>query len=151
PMNEAELRNLMFTAQSDEIKNPFVIRYPRGQGVMPEWKTPMKKIEIGTGRIIREGSEIAILSFGHPGNLVVDACRILATDGLRVAHYDMRFAKPLDEKLLRQIAGKFSKIITVEDGTIVGGFGSAVLEFLAANQYSPEVKILGIPDLIVEH
>lgn len=151
PMNEAELRNLMYTAQSDETGNPFVIRYPRGQGVMPEWRVPMEKIEVGTGRIIREGSEIAVLSLGHPGNFVVEACKTLATDGLSVAHYDMRFAKPLDEKLLHRIAGKFSKIITVEDGTIAGGFGSAVLEFMAANHYTPEVKILGIPDLIVEH
>ncbi len=151
PMNEAELRNLMYTAQLDENKLPFVIRYPRGQGVMPEWRTPFEKIEIGSGRMIQDGEEVAILTIGHPGNFAVKACQQLQTEGLSPAHYDMRFAKPLDEKLLHQIAKRFSKIITVEDGTIVGGFGSAVLEFMAENNYSPEVKMLGIPDRLVEH
>ena len=151
PMNEAELRNLMYTAQLDENKNPFVIRYPRGQGVMPEWRTPMEKIAIGKGRIIKEGEDIALLTIGHPGNFAVEACRALTTEGINAAHYDMRFAKPLDEVLLHEIAGKFAKIITVEDGTVVGGFGSAVLEFMAAHNYNLEVKILGIPDRIVEH
>jgi len=151
PMNEAELRNLMYTAQLDEIKNPFVIRYPRGQGVMPEWRTPMQKIEPGKGRMIKDGEDVAILTLGHPGNFAVEACKRLAAEGLNPAHYDMRFAKPLDEQLLHEIAAKFNKIITVEDGTIVGGFGSAVLEFFAAHNYTPEVKILGIPDLIIEH
>lgn len=151
PMNEAELRNLMYTAQLDENTLPFVIRYPRGQGVMPEWRTPMEKIEIGKGRVIREGQDIAILTIGHPGNFAVTACNTLEAEGLQPALYDMRFAKPLDEQLLHEIANRFSKIITVEDGTIVGGFGSAVLEFMAANNYTPEVKMLGIPDRIVEH
>ncbi len=151
PMNEAELRNLMYTAQLDENVLPFVIRYPRGQGVMPEWRTPMEQIEIGTGRLIKEGEDVAILSFGHPGNFVVEACRELMTDGLDPAHYDMRFAKPLDEELLHRIAKKFAKIVTVEDGTVVGGFGSAVLEFLNEHGYTAQVKILGIPDRIVEH
>ena len=151
PMNEAELRNLMYTAQLDENKNPFVIRYPRGQGVMPEWRTPMEKIAIGKGRIIKEGEDIAILTIGHPGNFAVEACRALTTEGINAAHYDMRFAKPLDEALLHEIASKFAKVITVEDGTVVGGFGSAVLEFMAAHNYNLEVKILGIPDRIVEH
>ncbi|MBN8670963.1 MAG: 1-deoxy-D-xylulose-5-phosphate synthase [Chitinophagales bacterium] len=151
PMNEAELRNLMYTAQLDENQLPFVIRYPRGQGVMPEWRTPMEKIEIGTGRIIQDGEEVAILTIGHPGNFAVKACQQLKTEGFSPAHYDMRFAKPLDEKLLHEIAGRFNKIITVEDGTIVGGFGSAVLEFMAENNYTPEVKMLGIPDRLVEH
>lgn len=151
PMNEAELRNLMYTAQLEETKNPFVIRYPRGQGVMPEWRTPMQKIQIGKGRMIKDGEDVAILTIGHPGNFAVQACKTLATDGLNPAHYDMRFAKPLDEELLHEIANRFSKIITVEDGTIVGGFGSAVLEFFAAHNYTPEVKMLGIPDEIIEH
>ncbi len=151
PMNEAELRNLMYTAQLDETKLPFVIRYPRGQGVMPQWRTPMQRIEIGKGRMIKDGEDVAILTIGHPGNFAVEACKKLAADGLNPAHYDMRFAKPLDEQLLREIAAKFNKIITVEDGTIVGGFGSAVLEFLAANNYTPDVKMLGIPDVIIEH
>ncbi len=151
PMNEAELRNLMYTAQLEENQLPFVIRYPRGQGVMPEWRTPFEKIEIGKGRVIKEGEDVAILTIGHPGNFAVKACNMLKTEGFNPAHYDMRFAKPLDEAMLHQIANKFSKIITVEDGTIVGGFGSAVLEFMAANNYTPEVKMLGIPDRIVEH
>jgi 1-deoxy-D-xylulose-5-phosphate synthase len=151
PMNEQELRNLMYTAQLEENKYPFVIRYPRGQGVMPEWRTPFEPIEIGKGRVIQEGEEVAILTIGHPGNFAVMACKELAKEGLNPAHYDMRFAKPLDEELLHEIAHKFNKIITVEDGTIVGGFGSAILEFMAANGYIPEVKMLGIPDRIVEH
>lgn len=151
PMNEAELRNMMYTAQLEEVKNPFVIRYPRGQGVMPEWRTPMKKIEVGKGRIIKDGEDVAILTIGHPGNFAVKTCKELVTEGLNPAHYDMRFAKPIDEQLLHEIAAKYNKIITVEDGTIVGGFGSAVLEFFAANNYTPEVKMLGIPDRIVEH
>jgi 1-deoxy-D-xylulose-5-phosphate synthase len=151
PMNEAELRNLMYTAQLPENEYPFVIRYPRGQGVMPEWRTPFEKIQIGKGRQIKDGEEVAILTIGHPGNFAVQACKKLLADGLDPAHYDMRFAKPLDEELLHEIASRFHKIITVEDGTIVGGFGSAVLEFMAANNYTPEVKMLGIPDRIVEH
>lgn len=151
PMNEAELRNLMYTAQLEENELPFVIRYPRGQGVMPEWRTPFEKIEIGKGRVIKEGEDVAILTIGHPGNFAVKACNMLKTEGFNPAHYDMRFAKPLDEAMLHEIANKFSKIITVEDGTIVGGFGTAVLEFMAANNYTPEVKMLGIPDRIVEH
>jgi len=151
PMNESELRNLMYTAQLDENKYPFTIRYPRGQGVMPEWKTPMEKIEIGKGRVIREGEDVAILSFGHPGNFAVEACRELTKEGVRPAHYDMRFAKPLDEAMLHEIAARFDKIVTVEDGTVVGGFGSAVLEFMNEHGYKPDVRILGIPDRYVEH
>lgn len=151
PMNEAELRNLMYTAQLDKIDSPFVIRYPRGQGVMPEWRTPMQEIPVGTGRKIKDGEDVAILSFGHPGNFAITACKELATEGLNPAHYDMRFAKPIDEAMLHQIAQKFNKIITVEDGTVVGGFGSAVLEFMTAHNYTPQVKMLGIPDRIIEH
>lgn len=151
PMNEAELRNLMYTAQLDETNAPIVIRYPRGTGVMPEWRTRMEKIEIGKGRKIKSGKDVAILSIGHPGNFAVEACKTLATDGLNPAHYDMRFAKPLDEALLHDIAKNFQKVVTVEDGTIVGGFGSAVLEFFNAHQYKVSVHMLGIPDRIVEH
>lgn len=151
PMNEAELRNLMYTSQLPEIKYPFVIRYPRGQGVMPQWRTPMEKVEIGTGRMICDGNEIAILTIGHPGNFAVAACRMLSTDDIYPAHFDMRFVKPLDEAMLHDIAKRFTRIVTVEDGTIVGGFGSAVLEFMNANGYSPEIKMLGIPDRYVEH
>ena len=151
PMNESELRNLMYTAQLPDNKSPYVIRYPRGQGVMPQWRTPFEKIETGTGRKICDGQEVAILTLGHPGNFAVAACKLLATDDLYPAHYDMRFVKPLDEAMLHEVAQKYTKIITVEDGTIVGGFGSAILEFMAAHNYTPEVKILGIPDRIVEH
>lgn len=151
PMNEAELRNLMYTAQLDENKYPFVIRYPRGQGVMVDWRTPFEKVEIGKGRKIQDGEEVAILTIGHPGNFALATCKQLQKEGLQPAHYDMRFAKPLDEAMLHEVAQRFSKIITVEDGTIVGGFGSAVLEFMAQHNYKPELKMLGIPDRIVEH
>jgi 1-deoxy-D-xylulose-5-phosphate synthase len=151
PMNESELRNLMYTAQLPENTNPFVIRYPRGQGVMPEWRTPMEKVSIGKGRKIQEGEEIAIITFGHVGNFAVNACRELLTDDLRPAHYDLRFVKPIDEAMLHEIGGRFNKIITVEDGTIVGGMGSAVLEFMNAHDYHPQIKMLGIPDRVIEH
>jgi len=151
PMNESELRNLMYTAQLESTKNPLVIRYPRGEGVMPEWKTEMKEIKIGTGRKIKDGNDIAILSLGHPGNFAAAAIRDLKNDGLNPAHYDMRFAKPLDEVMLHEVFSKFEKIITVEDGTVVGGFGSAVLEFMNEHNYKAEIKILGIPDRLVEH
>ena len=151
PMNESELRNLMYTAQLEKNQYPFVIRYPRGEGVMPEWKTPFKEIEIGKGRKLKDGEGIAILSFGHPGNFAAAAIRELKADGINPAHYDLRFVKPIDEDLLHEVFSKFDKIITVEDGTIVGGFGSAVLEFMNAHNYKADVRILGIPDRIVEH
>ncbi len=150
PLNESELRNLMYTAQLDENTHPFVIRYPRGEGVMPEWRTEMKAIKPGTGRKLKDGEAIAILSFGHPGNFAAAAIRELRAEELNPAHYDMRFAKPLDENLLHEVCSKFNKIITVEDGTVQGGFGSAVLEFMALHQYHAQVKILGIPDRVIE-
>lgn len=151
PMNESELRNLMYTAQLESTKYPFVIRYPRGEGVMPEWRTPFKAIEIGTGRKLKDGEEIALLTLGHPGNFAAAAIRELISDGIRPAHYDMRFVKPLDEALLHEICQRYPKLITVEDGTVKGGFGSAVLEFMAANGYKNDFRILGIPDRLVEH
>jgi 1-deoxy-D-xylulose-5-phosphate synthase len=151
PMNEEELRNLMYTAQLEETNAPFVIRYPRGQGVMPEWKTPMKKVKIGSGRKVISGSDIAILTFGHPGNLALTAIEQLKKKGISVALYDMRFVKPLDEVLLHEIFGKFDQVVTVEDGCIQGGFGSAVLEFMVDHGYKSQVIRLGIPDRIVEH
>lgn len=151
PMDEAELRHLMYTAQLPENVHPFSIRYPRGQGVMPEWRVPMEKIEIGKGRKIQDGDDVAILTIGHVGNFAVNACRTLLTDDLRPAHYDMRFVKPIDEEMLHEIGQRYSKVITVEDGTIVGGFGSAVLEFMNAHHYHPTIKMLGIPDRVVEH
>ncbi len=151
PMNESELRNLMYTAQLDSTTNPFSIRYPRGEGVMPEWRTPMKEIKIGTGRKINDGEGLAVLSFGHPGNSAAEAIRDVKREGLNPAHYDMRFVKPLDENMLHEVFTKFNKIITVEDGTVKGGFGSAVLEFMNENGYHADVKIMGIPDRLVEH
>ncbi len=151
PMNESELRNLMYTAQLDSNKLPFVIRYPRGEGVMPEWKTAMKEIKPGTGRKLKDGEDIAILSFGHPGNFAAAAIRDVKAEGINPAHYDMRFVKPLDEAMLHEVFTKYKKIITVEDGTVVGGFGSAVLEFMNEQGYKADIRILGIPDRLVEH
>ena len=149
PMNETELRNLMYTAS--QFNGPFSIRYPRGSGVMPEWKTDMKTLEIGKGRQIVEGSDVAILSIGHVGNFAEEAALELQKEGLDPAVFDMRFAKPLDEELLHKIFKDFEKVVTVEDGCLMGGFGSAVLEFAADHQYRPSVTRLGIPDRIVEH
>jgi 1-deoxy-D-xylulose-5-phosphate synthase len=151
PMNEQELRNLMYTAQLDSTGLPFVIRYPRGEGVMPAWKTPLTAIEIGKGRKIKDGKEVAILSFGHPGNFATTAIRNLRSEGMDPAHYDIRFVKPLDEALLHEVFTNYDKIVTVEDGTVVGGFGSAILEFMNAHGYKASVTILGIPDRLVEH
>lgn len=151
PMNESELRNLMYTAQLPRKGKAFSIRYPRGQGVLAEWQTPMEEIQIGTGRVIREGSELAILTLGHVGNFAVEVCERLDRQNISVAHYDMRFAKPLDATLLHEIFARFRKVITVEDGCIQGGFGSAVLEFMADHNYQAEVRRLGIPDAIIEH
>jgi 1-deoxy-D-xylulose-5-phosphate synthase len=158
PMNEKELRNLMYTAQLEETQYPFVIRYPRGEGVMPDLqkgtmaeKYPLEKIEIGKGRKVKDGDGVAILTFGHPGNFAAQAIRDVKVEGINPAHYDMRFAKPIDEALLHEVFAKFDKIITVEDGTVVGGFGTAVLEFMQQHHYTAQVKILGIPDRLVEH
>jgi len=151
PMNEAELRDLMYTAQLDSTGLPFVIRYPRGEGTMPEWKTAMKEIRIGTGRKLKDGKDVAILSLGHPGNFAAAAIRELRKEGIDPAHYDMRFVKPLDEALLHEVFRNYDKVITIEDGTVKGGFGSAILEFMAENDYSARVKIMGIPDRLVEH
>ncbi len=151
PMNEKELRNLMYTSQLETTVNPFVIRYPRGEGVMPEWQTPFEEIVIGKGRKLKDGKDIAILTFGHPGNFAAAAIRDVKAEGINPAHYDMRFVKPIDEEMLHEVFANYQQIITIEDGTIVGGFGSAVLEFMNANGYKADVKIMGIPDRIVEH
>jgi len=150
PMNEAELRNLMYTAQL-ENKGTFSIRYPRGIGVMTEWKTPFKEIKVGTGRKLTNGDDIAILTIGHPGNFTQKAIESLKKEGVSVAHYDMRFVKPIDEVMLHEVFSKFNKVITVEDGCIMGGFGSAVIEFMADHKYQAEVKRLGIPDTYIHH
>lgn len=150
PMNEEELRNLMFTAQESN-HGPFAIRYPRGQGVMADWRRPFTSLPIGKGRMITDGSEVAVLSVGHPGNLVVKAFQILEKEDIKPAHYDMRFIKPLDEFILHDVFTRFKKIITVEDGTIVGGFGSAVAEFMVHHNYNSTLKMVGIPDEFIEH
>lgn len=150
PMDEAELRNLMYTAQLENM-GPFSIRYPRGNGSIVNWKTPMKEVSIGTGRKLTSGSDLAILSIGPLGIEAQNAVEKLADEGISAAHYDMRFIKPLDETILHEVFGKFDKIITVEDGVIIGGFGSAVIEFMAENQYVAKIVRLGIPDEFVEH
>lgn len=150
PMNEEELRNLMYTAQQDDM-GPFVIRYPRGNGVMVDWQRPLKAIQVGKGRKICDGEEVAILSIGAIGNEVVKATTDLNTEGYHPAHYDLRFVKPLDEALLHDVFKRYKKIITVEDGCLEGGMGSAILEFMADNNYSAQVIRLGIPDQIIEH
>ena len=150
PMNESELRNLMYTAQFDNM-GPFSIRYPRGKGVLTEWKTPLQKIKVGTGRKISTGSDIAILTIGHPGNFAQSAIDQLKSSGISIAHYDMRFVKPIDEVMLHEVFSKFSKIITVEDGCLMGGFGSAVIEFMSDQKYSADIIRLGIPDAYIQH
>jgi 1-deoxy-D-xylulose-5-phosphate synthase len=151
PMDELELRNMMYTAQLEKIKGPFSIRYPRGTGSVCDWQQPFTEIPVGKARRISEGKDIAILSIGHPGNFVAEAVTSLSEKGITVTHYDMRFANPLDEIVLHDVMKKFKKIITVEDGVIKGGFGSAVLEFAADHSYTPEVLRMGIPDYFVEH
>ena len=150
PMNEAELRSLMFTASQDNM-GPFTIRYPRGNGVMIDWRTPMEFLQPGTGRKLREGDSIALLSVGHIGNYAVKTLDKLELEGIRVAHYDLRYIKPLDKNLLHEVFNKYNRIITLEDAAIQGGMGSAVLEFMADHGYSAQVKRLGIPDAWIEH
>jgi 1-deoxy-D-xylulose-5-phosphate synthase len=150
PMNEEELRNLMYTAQLPD-QGPFSIRYPRGNGVMTEWKTPFKEIKIGQGRKVTAGEDIAILTIGHPGNFAQAAIKELQGAGVSIAHYDMRFVKPLDTILLHEVFAKFKKVITIEDGCLMGGFGSAVLEFMVDQKYQAEVIRLGIPDEYIHH
>ena len=150
PMNEEELRNLMFTAQL-ENKGPFSIRYPRGNGVMTDWKTPFKEIKVGTGRKVCSGEDIAILSIGHPGNFAQEAIALMKESGISIAHYDLRFVKPLDAVLLHEVFTKFKKVITVEDGCLMGGFGTAIIEFMVDQKYNSEIVRLGIPDEYVHH
>lgn len=151
PMDEIELRNLMYTSQLASTKGPFSIRYPRGGGVTIDWRKPFQEIPIGKGRKICDGEEVAILTIGHPGNFAVTACAELEAEGMNPAHYDLRFVKPLDADLLHQVFKKFKKIVTVEDGCLMGGFGSAVLEFMVDNNYSANIVRLGIPDRFIEH
>lgn len=150
PFDESELRNLMFTAQLPD-KGAFVIRYPRGAGVLKEWKTPMQEIEIGKGRCVKEGSDVAVITIGPIGNVALQAIELLGKDAEKVALYDLRFLKPLDEKLLSTIGKKYKNIVTIEDGVLKGGMGSAILEFMSDKGLSPQIKRLGIPDIFVEH
>ena len=150
PMNESELRNIMFTAQQDDM-GPFSIRYPRGRGVMTKWKTALKPIKVGTGRKLTSGEDLAILTIGHPGNFAQEAIKNLKEIGGSIAHYDMRFVKPLDENMLHEIFSKFDKVITVEDGCLMGGFGTAIIEFMADQNYTASIKRLGIPDEFIHH
>ncbi len=150
PMDEIELRNLMFTAQQENM-GPFSIRYPRGCGCKVDWRKEFELIEVGTGRTLTEGDELAVLTIGTTGIAASRAIKSLQKEGHSVAHYDMRFVKPLDEKLLHTIFGKFKKVITIEDGILQGGFGSAVLEFMADQKYAAKIVRLGVPDRFIEH
>ncbi len=150
PMDEEELRNLMFTAQA-ENHGPFSIRYPRGNGVMLEWKTPLRALKVGTGRKLKSGTDVAFLTIGAIGNYTRKACEQLEALGIHAAHYDMRFVKPIDELMLHEVFAKFDRVITIEDGCIQGGFGSAVIEFMADNGYHAQIKRLGVPDRYIEH
>ena len=151
PYNEEELRNLMYTAQSKDT-GPFVIRYPRGRGSMPEWHTPFKEIEIGRGRCLKEGTDIAVISLGPIGKVAEQAiAKAEKTTGKQIAHYDLRFLKPLDEKMLDEIGRNFKKVLTLEDGSLNGGMGSAILEYMSEHGYTPSVKRIGIPDSFVQH
>jgi len=150
PLNEIEMRNLMYTAQLDP-KGPFVIRYPRGKGLEADWKQTFSEIEIGKGQQLKEGNDMAILSFGPIGHEATRAIEILEKEHISVAHYDMRFLKPLDNMLLKSVFSKFDKIITLEDASIIGGLGSAVIEYMNDNSYKAKVIRLGIPDRFVDH
>ncbi|MEI6899109.1 MAG: 1-deoxy-D-xylulose-5-phosphate synthase [Bacteroidota bacterium] len=149
PMNEEELRNMMFTAQS-LMPGPMAIRYPRGRGVMPMWKTPFKLMEIGKGKMISDGESLAIISIGPVGNDIQKAIGELKSEGIVPAHFDIRFLKPLDTNLLLDVFSRFKNIITVEDGVIAGGLGSAILEFQSDHGYSAKIKRLGVPDRFIE-
>ncbi|GAF02798.1 1-deoxy-D-xylulose-5-phosphate synthase [Saccharicrinis fermentans] len=150
PRNEEELRNLMYTAQLPNM-GPFAIRYPRGTGTTTQWKTPFKKIEVGKGEKLKDGDDLAFITIGPLANKALQACHKLDDEGISTGLYDLRFAKPIDEKLLHEVFKKYKKIITVEDGTIIGGIGSAVIEFMVENGYSAQVKKLGVPDRFVDH
>ena len=151
PLNEHELRKLMYTAQLPNM-GPFAIRYPRGRGVLVDWKCPLEEIEIGKGQQLKSGKDIAVLTLGPIGNVAMQAiAEAEAESGKSIAHYDLRFLKPLDEKILDEIGQNFKAIVTIEDGVLKGGMGSAVLEFMADQGYSPSVRRIGLPDSFVQH
>lgn len=151
PMDEIELRNLMYTAQLPENKRPISIRYPRGCGVKPNWRNGFEKIEIGKGRKLADGNDVALVSIGKSGIFAKRAVKSLENHQVSAAHFDMRFVKPLDAELLNDVFQNFTYVVTIEDGVIKGGFGSAILEFMAENQYRNFIKIIGIPDKFIEH
>ncbi|MFH0756489.1 MAG: 1-deoxy-D-xylulose-5-phosphate synthase [Bacteroidota bacterium] len=150
PLNEIELRDLMYTAQLKPA-GPFVIRYPRGRGVTVDWKQPFSEVQIGKGQLLREGTDLAILSIGPIGNQVTRAISMLEKDSISVAHYDMRFLKPVDTSVLESVFTRFDKVITVEDASVVGGLGSAVIEYMNDNNHKARILRLGIPDRFVDH
>lgn len=151
PYDEIELRNLMYTAQLPD-QGPFVIRYPRGRGILTDWRKPFEPIVVGTGRRIKDGEDVAVLSIGPIGNLAEQAIsQWEAASEYSAALYDMRFLKPIDEKILNEVGQRFNRIITIENGTVTGGLGSAVMEFMADNGYTPVIKRLGLPDSFIEH
>jgi len=150
PMDEVELRNLMYTAQLPNM-GPFSIRYPRGNGSRVDWEKPFEQIAVGTGRKLRDGNRLAFLTIGPIGVKVERVCEQLEKLNIEAAHYDMRFAKPIDENILHEVFTKFDRVITIEEGTIIGGMGSAVVEFMATHGYSCRVVRLGIPDKFVDH
>lgn len=150
PMDEHELRRLMYTAQLSD-KGPFAIRYPRGRGSLVDWKCPMEEIPVGKGRKLKDGDDLAVITIGPIGKTAIQAIARAEAEGLSVAHYDLRFLKPLDEELLHEVGQKFQKIVTIEDGVIEGGMGSAILEFMADHEYTPLVKRIGVPDKFIEH
>ena len=151
PMDEHDVRRLMYTAQLPD-KGPFAIRYPRGRGVLVDWQCPLEEVPVGKGRRLKEGKDIAVLTLGPIGNTAAKAIsRFEQETGQSVAHYDLRFLKPLDEALLHEVGKNFTRIITIEDGILKGGMGSAILEFMADNGYTPHVSRIGIPDGFVEH
>ena len=150
PYDECELRRMMYTAQQPNM-GTFVIRYPRGRGSLTEWRCKLESIPVGKGRMLREGTDVALLTIGPIGKSIADIADDVAKEGISIAHYDMRFLKPIDEDILHEVANKFKHIITLEDGTIKGGLGSAVTEFMAQHGYTPHIHIMGIPDEFVEH
>jgi 1-deoxy-D-xylulose-5-phosphate synthase len=150
PMNEVELRNMMYSAQLPD-GSPFVIRYPRGAGVGMDWHRPFEKMEVGVARKLRDGNTVVLLSVGDIGNAAAKAIERLSAEGIAVAHYDMRFVKPIDEAVLHEVAEKYKQVVTLENGAVLGGFGSAVAEFFTANGYNLPITRLGIPDRFVEH
>ena len=151
PMNEHELRKLMFTAQLPD-KGPFAIRYPRGRGVLVDWECPLEEVQVGKGRKLKDGKDIAVLTLGPIGNEAAKAIASAeAKSNKSIAHYDLRFLKPLDEDMLDEIGRNYKNIVTIEDGVLKGGMGSAILEYMADHGYTPTVRRIGIPDCFVQH